>query len=63
MIEFHDTEEFSTIQREFVLVFFAVDLNIFLLMCLEKVCHSVIYCAARPIKVILQVLFIHEFTG
>ena len=58
--DFHDI---SKIQREFLLVFFAVDLNIFLLKCLEKVCHSVIYCAATPIKVILQVLFIHEFTG
>ena len=61
--ETHELWVSGTIQREFVLVFFAVDLNIFVLMWLEKVCHSVIYCAARPIKVILQVLFIHEFTG
>ena len=29
---------------------------------LSNACHAG-YCAARPIKVILQVLFIHEFTG
>ena len=33
---------------------FAVPLNIFLLICLLKVCHSFIYCTTRPIKVILQ---------
>ena len=41
--EFHITQ-FSTIQREFVLVFLAVPLNIFLLLCLDKVCRSVGYC-------------------
>ena len=53
----------STIQREFVLVFLAVPLNIFLLLCLDKVCRSVGYCTARPMKVILRVMFIHEFMG
>ena len=53
----------STIQREFVLVFLAVSLNIFLLLCLDKVCRSVGYCTARPMKVILRVMFIHEFMG
>ena len=53
----------STIQREFVLVFLAVPLNIFLLLCLDKVCRSVGYCTARPMKVILRVIFIHEFMG
>ena len=53
----------STIEREFVLVFLAVPLNIFLLLCLDKVCRSVGYCTARPMKVILRVIFIHEFMG
>ena len=51
--EFHITQ-FSTIQREFVLVFLAVPLNIFLLLCLDKVCRSVGYGIARPMKVILR---------
>ena len=29
-------------------------------MCLDKVCQSVIYCTAKPIKVILQLIFIRE---
>ena len=32
-------------------------------MCLDKVYQSVIYCTAKPIKVILQLIFIHEFIG
>ena len=47
-------------QREFVLVFLAVPLNIFLLLCLDKVCRGVSYCTARPMKVILRLIFIHE---
>ena len=50
--KFHITQ-FSTIQREFVLVFLAVPLNIFLLLCLDKICRCVGYCTARPMKVIL----------
>ena len=53
----------SANQREFVLVFFTVPLNIFLLMCLDKVCHSVIYYTAMPIKEILPVIFMHECMG
>ena len=33
------------------------------LLCLDKVCRSVGYCTARPMKVILRVIFIHEFMG
>ena len=56
--------DFCTIQTEFVLVFLAVPLNlIFLLLCLDKVCRSVGYFTARPMKVILRVIFIHEFMG
>ena len=47
-------------QREFVLVFLTVPLNIFLLLCLDKVCRSVGYCTARPMKVILRLTFIHK---
>ena len=36
---------------------------IFLLMCLDKVCRSVGYCTARPMKVILRLIFIHESIG
>ena len=36
---------------------------ILLLMCLDKVCRSVGYCIARPIKVILRLIFIHESMG
>ena len=43
--------------------FFAVPLNIFLLLCLDKVCRGVGYCTARPMKAILRVIFIHEFMG
>ena len=50
-------------KENFVLVFLAVPLNIFLLLCLDKVCRSVGYCTARPMKVILRVIFIHEFMG
>ena len=50
-------------EREFGLVFFAVPLNTLLLLCLDKVCRSVGYCTARPIKVILLLIFIHEFMG
>ena len=57
------TLHISTIQREFVLVFLAVPLNIFLLLCLDKVCRSVGYCTARLMKVILRVIFFHEFMG
>ena len=54
--EFH-IAQFSTIQAEFVLVFLAVPLNIFLLLCLDKVCRIVGYCTARPMKVILRVIY------
>ena len=50
-------------KENFVLVLLAVTLNILLLFCLDKVCCSVGYCTARLIKVILQVIFIHEFMG
>ena len=60
--EFHITQ-FSTIQGEIVLAFLTVPLNIFLLLCLDKVCRCVGYCTARPMKVILQVIFIHEIMG
>ena len=60
--EFH-IAWFSAIQREFVLVFLAVPLNILLLLCLDKVCRSVGYCTARPMKAILRVIFTHEFMG
>ena len=43
-------------KENFVLVFLAVPLNIFLLLCLDKVCRSVGYCTARPMKVILRVI-------
>ena len=46
--------KFSTIQGEFVLVFLAGPLNIFLLLCLDKVSCSVRYCTARPMKVIFS---------
>ena len=36
---------------------------IFLLMCRDKVCRSVGYCTARPMKVILRLIFIHESIG
>ena len=42
-------------KENFVLVFLAVPLNIFLLLCRDKVCRSVGYCTVRPMKVILQV--------
>ena len=32
-------------------------------MYLDKDCHSVIYCIAKLIKVILQVIFIHDIMG
>ena len=51
------------IQREFVLVFLAVPLDIFLLLCLDKVCCSVGYCTVRPMKIILCVIFFHKFMG
>ena len=57
------TLHISTIQREFVLVFLAVPLNIFFLLCLDKVYRSVGYSTARPMKVALRVIFIHEFKG
>ena len=60
--EFH-IALFSTIQTEFVLVFLAVPLNIFLLLFLDNVWRNVGYCTARPMKVILRVIFIHEFMG
>ena len=50
-------------QRQFVLVFSAVPFNIFLLLCLDKVCRSVGYCTPRPMKVILWLIFIHESMG
>ena len=56
-------QKFSTTQTELVLVFMAVPLNIFLLLCLDKVCRGVGYCTARPMKVILRLIFFHEFTG
>ena len=37
--------------------------HIFLLMCLDKVFRSVGYCTARPMKVILRLIFIHESIG
>ena len=46
--------------------FLAVPLNIFLLLCIDRVCRSVGYCSAnsaRPMKVILRVTFIQEFMG
>ena len=42
---------------------FSLNFLIILLMCLDMVCQSVIYCTAKPIEVILQLIFIHEFIG
>ena len=50
-------------KQNFFLVFLAVPLNIFLLLFLDNVCRGVGYCTARPMKVILRVIFIHEFMG
>ena len=55
---------FTSIQREFVLIFFTVPLNIFLLLCLDKVCRSEGHCTARPMKVILRlILFTSLWVG
>ena len=35
----------------------------FLLLCLNKVCRSVGYCTARPLKVILRLIIIRESMG
>ena len=51
------------IQREFVLVFLAVPLDTFLLLCLDKVCCSVGYCTVRPMKVILCVIYFSQVYG
>ena len=62
--EFHNLHNFvQIIQREFVLVFLAVPLDIFLLLCLDKVCCSVGYCTVRPMKVILSVIFFSQVYG
>ena len=50
-------------KQNFFVVFLAVPLNIFLLLFLDNVCRGVGYCTARPMKVILRVIFIHEFMG
>ena len=47
----------------YTVVSLAVPLNIFLLLCLDKVCHSVGYCSARPMKVILLLILIQESMG
>ena len=54
-----------TIQREFVLVFLCSSLKYILVnvFCYLKECHSLICCTTRPIKVILQVIFIYGFPG
>ena len=41
----------------------SVPLHIFLFLCLDKVCRSVDYCAARLMKVILRLILIHESMG
>ena len=50
-------------KQNFFLVFLAVPLNIFLLLCLDNFCRGVGYCTARPMKVSLRVIFTHEFMG
>ena len=55
--------EFKYNPKSICLSFLGSSLKYILVGCLDKVCRSVGYCTSRPMKVILRVIFIHEFMG